>query len=120
MPESVSLAEKIEALSGPWQPRLMARANGQDVRLARLEGPFVWHAHDDADEVFLVLDGSFDLELRDGVVTMHAGEMVTVPAGVEHRPVAHGRCHVLVFEPAGTDSAGGTGDPRGVTDPPRG
>ena len=119
MIEKVVLSERIEKLPGPWQPRLVADPNGQEVRLARIEGEFVWHAHEDADELFLVLDGEFDLELRDGSLHLGPGEMVCVPRGVEHRPVAQGPCHVLIFEPAGTDSAGGTGDPRGVTAPPR-
>jgi mannose-6-phosphate isomerase-like protein (cupin superfamily) len=76
------------------------------VKLAKLEGEFVWHHHAEEDELFLVLQGHLDIELRDGVVGLDPGELVIVPRGVEHRPVAQGEVHVLLFEPASTLNTG--------------
>lgn len=80
--------------------------NGQHVKLAKLEGEFVRHRHDDADELFLVLDGHLDIELDEETVALDAGEFFVVPRGVEHRPVADGETEVLLFEPAGTENTG--------------
>lgn len=110
----VSLDEAFERVTEPWSPRLVAELNGQHVRIARLEGEFVWHAHQDEDELFLVLDGSLRIELRDGVVELGPGELFVVPRGVEHRPVAPTPVRCLLFEPATTHSTGGVDDPRGV------
>jgi mannose-6-phosphate isomerase-like protein (cupin superfamily) len=111
--DALRLAEHFADLE-PWTPRLVAELNGQHVRLARLEGAFSWHAHAEADELFLVLEGAFDLELRDRVVTLRKGELFVVPRGVEHRPVAHEPCVVLLFEPAEVQTAGDSDDPRGL------
>lgn len=111
--DALRLADHFDALE-PWTPRLVAELNGQHVRLARLEGAFSWHAHADADELFLVLEGAFDLELRDRVVPLERGELFVVPRGVEHRPVAPEPCTVLLFEPAEVETAGDSDDPRGL------
>ncbi|MDA0948633.1 MAG: cupin domain-containing protein [Planctomycetota bacterium] len=111
--DALRLADHFTALE-PWTPRLVAELNGQHVRLARLEGAFSWHAHAEADELFLVLEGAFDLELRDRIVTLRTGELFVVPRGVEHRPVAHEPCVVLLFEPAEVQTAGDSDDPRGL------
>ena len=86
----------------------MADYNGNDVMVVKLPGAFVWHVHPETDDFFLVIDGELDIELRDRTVTLRAGEMFVVPAGVEHRPVAKPEAHVLLIEPAGTPN---TGDP---------
>ncbi len=104
----VNLAEKLAAFSERWSPRVVARYNGNDVMVVKVEGEFVWHAHPETDDLFLVLAGEVDVELRDRVVTLRAGELFVVPAGVEHRPVARGEAHLLLVEPAGTPN---TGDP---------
>lgn len=103
---TINLADAFGRISEPWSPRIAAELNGQHVKLAKLEGPFVWHRHEDADELFLVVEGRLVIELRDGAVTLEAGEFVVVPRGVEHRPVAEETAHVLLFEPAGTLNTG--------------
>jgi len=98
---------KLASFSDLWSPKLVAALNGQEVKLARLSGPFVWHAHPEADELFYVLEGSFRMEFRDHSVTLSVGDMLVVPRGVEHRPVADaGPCAVMLFEPAGTVNTG--------------
>jgi len=90
----------------PWSPRIIASLNGQHVKIARLDGAFQWHAHQDADEMFLVIEGAFTMEFRDSSVEVGQGEMIVVPRGVEHRPVAAAPCAVLLCEPAGTVNTG--------------
>jgi mannose-6-phosphate isomerase-like protein (cupin superfamily) len=106
--DKVNLAEKLSAFDERWAPRIVAGYNGNDVMVAKLEGAFVWHAHPETDDLFLVLEGQLDIELRDRTVRLGPGEIFVVPAGVEHRPVAHGEVRVLLIEPAGTPN---TGDP---------
>jgi len=96
--EPVSIPDAVASLPGPWELRDLAVANDVVVRVARLEGPFEWHHHDE-DELFLCWDGSFRIELGDGEpVTLRAGDIVVVPRGVEHRPVADETAHALVLE----------------------
>ncbi|SFR54788.1 cupin domain-containing protein [Halogeometricum limi] len=103
----VNLADAFETFSETWSPRLAAESNGQAVKLAKFEDAFVWHSHPDADELFLVVDGSVTLELRDQAdVRLDAGEMAVVPRGVEHRPVSEAGANVLLFEPTGTANTG--------------
>jgi mannose-6-phosphate isomerase-like protein (cupin superfamily) len=118
MLEKVNLAEKLAGISDLWRPGIVGELNGQQVKLARLEGEFVWHSHAEADELFLVLEGRLRMHLRDGEVQLEPGEMLIVPRGVEHRPVAEGEVHVLLFEPAGTRNTGDVEDDRTVPDPP--
>src|SRR5918994_6403311 len=84
----INLAEKIQTFTERWSPRTVATFNGHDVMVVRVEGEFVWHSHPDTDDVFFVLSGELDIELRDGVVTVGPGELFIVPRGVEHRPTA--------------------------------
>ena len=100
MPEPIHLATKLEAFTQTWTPKIIAALNGQHVKLAKLEGAFVWHAHEAGDELFLVLEGRLRLEMREGDVELGEGEMYVVPRGVEHRPVALPTASVLLFEPA--------------------
>lgn len=112
-PTKVILAEKLAAFSDHWNPRLVAELNGQHVRVAKLLGPFTWHRHAAEDELFLVLRGRLRIELRDRVEVLGPGELLVVPRGVEHRPVAEEEVELLLFEPASTINTGdATEDPR--------
>lgn len=103
----VNLAEKFAAFTEHWAPRIVARYNDNDIRIVKVEGEFVWHAHPETDDFFLVLEGVLDIELRDRTVTLHPGEIFVVPRGVEHRPVARqGEVKLIVIEPAGTPNTG--------------
>ncbi|TFH67069.1 MAG: cupin domain-containing protein [Gemmatimonadales bacterium] len=113
----INLAEKLDQVTETWSPRLVAELNGQHVKLAKLEGEFIWHRHDEEDEFFLVLSGCLQLEFRDRTITLEAGECLVVPRGVEHRPVAASETHVLLFEPVGTRNTGNIMEPRTVEHP---
>ena len=102
----INLAEKLAAFTEHWSPRTVAEFNGHDVMVVKVRGEFVWHRHDDTDDLFLVLKGSLDIRLRDRVVTLGPGEMFIVPRGVEHRPVAREETHLLLIEPTGTPNTG--------------
>ena len=104
--EVIDLAEKFSKFSEHWRPKIVAELNGQELKLAKLQGPFVWHKHEDADEMFLVWRGSMSLEFRDRVVQLNQGQLIVVPRGVEHRPVAESEVEVLLFEPAGVVNTG--------------
>jgi mannose-6-phosphate isomerase-like protein (cupin superfamily) len=108
MSEKINLAEKLALFSEHWSPRTVAMFNDCDVMVVKVQGEFTWHKHDDTDDLFLVLKGTLEIELRDRVVTLGAGEMFVVPKGVEHRPRASEEVHVLLMEPTGTPN---TGDP---------
>jgi len=112
----VSLADKFSRFEERWHPFIVAELNGQQVKLAKLEGEFVWHSHAAEDEMFLVVQGTLRIELRDGEVELSAGELCVVPRGVEHRPVADGLVHVLLFEPASTAHTGDHDSERSIHD----
>lgn len=116
MRAKVTLAEKLATFDERYQPQTVALFNGHDVMVAKLEGPFHWHKHDDTDDFFYVLSGSLDIELRDGTVRLEPGDLYVVPAGVEHRPVAHGEVQLLLMEKTGTPNSGdpATAAPRRV------
>jgi len=117
--EKVNLAEKLGQFSERWSPRIVGELNGQHVKLVKLAGEFVWHHHVSEDELFLVLDGHLDMHLRDRVVALEPGELFIVPRGVEHKPVAPGEAHVLLFEPAATLNTGNVHNERTVEAPQR-
>ncbi|GKZ14966.1 cupin domain-containing protein [Haladaptatus sp. T7] len=105
--EKVNLDTAFDTFDEHWSPRVAAELNGQAVKLAKLEGEFVWHRHDDADEMFLVTRGQLRIEFREEEdVVLEEGELLVVPRGVEHRPVAEEEAEVLLFEPAGTTNTG--------------
>ena len=112
----VVLAEALAAFDERWSPRIVGELNGQHVKLAKIEGDFVWHHHDDEDELFLVIAGRLEMHLRDGVVELGPGEMFIVPRGVEHKPLAQEETHILLFEPAGTINTGNVRNQRTVGD----
>jgi len=107
--ERIVLSDKLALLDKPWNPRVIAALNGQEVKLARLEGAFDWHSHEAEDELFLVLEGRLEMHYRDRVVELLPGQIVVVPRGVEHKPVADAGTAVLLFEPAGTINTGDGG-----------
>lgn len=113
----VSLREKLDRIREHWSPRIVGELNGQQVKLAKLLGEFVWHHHAEEDELFLVLEGELEMHLRDGVVTIRPGEFFIVPRGVEHRPVAREEVHLLLLEPASTLNTGNVRDERTVEEP---
>jgi len=109
----VSLADKLGTFSEQWAPRIVARYNDNEVRIVKVEGEFIWHKHDETDELFLVLDGRLDIEMRDRTVSLAPGELFVVPRGTEHRPCARdGEAQVLLIDPAGMPN---TGDPATAT-----
>ena len=110
--EKVNLAANLAGITEHWRPKVVGRLNGQEVKLAKFQGEFVWHRHPDADELFLGLVGSFRVEFRDRAVTLEPGELVVVPRGVEHRTVAEREASALLFEPAGTRNTGDVVHPR--------
>ena len=103
----VNLQEKFESFAETWSPKIVARYNDNEVRLAKLEGEYIWHKHDDTDELFLCVDGVLDLQLRDRTVTLRAGELFVVPRGTEHRPVARSpQVKVLTLDPRDMPNSG--------------
>jgi mannose-6-phosphate isomerase-like protein (cupin superfamily) len=117
--EKISLDEKFAAFGEAWSPRIVGELNGQHVKLARLRGEFVWHHHEHEDELFLVHRGRLRMELRDRTIVLDPGDMLVVPRGVEHRPVAEGEVEVILFEPAGTLNTGNLVNERTIADPAR-
>jgi mannose-6-phosphate isomerase-like protein (cupin superfamily) len=112
--EKINLASKLALFSDHWSPKVIADLNGQQVKLVKFQGEFVWHHHDTEDELFLVIDGRFRMDFRDREVWLETGEMIVVPRGIEHRPVANDEVHVLLFEPASTLNTGNRIDHRTV------
>ena len=102
----ISLEEKFSKFSDHWSPRVIAEMNDYQFKLVKVRGEFVWHDHPDTDEVFFVLEGSLDIEFRDGKVTLGPGEMFVVPKGQEHRPVAKEECKLMLIEPRGVVNTG--------------
>ena len=106
MTEPVNLAQKLARIGTHWEPKIVGELNGQQVKLVKFLGPFVWHHHDDEDELFYVVKGRFRMEYRDRTVWIEQGEFVIVPRKVEHRPVADEEVEVMLFEPATTLNTG--------------
>lgn len=111
-PSVINLRTALDAVTAHWSPRVIASLNGQFVKVAKVEGEFVWHDHATQDELFLVLHGTLHIDFEDGRVTVHEGECCVVPRGVRHRPVAETECWLALFEPADTAHTGDVVDPR--------
>jgi len=105
-PDTVRLADKLAQFSEYWSPKIVGELNGQLVKVVKFHGPFVWHHHDQEDELFYVVRGRFRMEFRDRNVWVEQGEFIIVPRGVEHRPVADEPVEVMLFEPATTLNTG--------------
>ena len=114
--EKVDLESKLAQFTEHWQPRTVAQFNGHDIMVVKAKGEFVWHSHEDTDDLFLVLKGNLNIELRDQTIELGPGELFVVPKGVEHRPVADEEVHVMLIEPTGTPNTGDvdTAQPRRV------
>jgi len=105
----VNLEEKLAKFSKRWSPRVIAELNEYQLKLVKIQGEFVWHDHPETDELFLVVNGSMGIEMRDRTVHLEAGELFVVGKGVEHRPFAEEECHILLIEPRGVVNTGEAG-----------
>ena len=115
--EEISLAQKFSLFHEQWTPKIVGELNGQHIKLVKIEGHFVWHQHEDEDELFLVVKGNMRLEFPYDAVEVGEGEFIIVPRGVRHRPVADRECHVLIFEPVSTLNTGDVTDALTVEEP---
>jgi mannose-6-phosphate isomerase-like protein (cupin superfamily) len=106
---SINLQAKLEKFTDHWAPKIVAEINDYQIKLAKMEGEFVWHSHAETDEVFIVLKGQMNIEFRDGSVELSAGELFVVPKGVEHKPNASSECSIMLIEPKGTVNTGEAG-----------
>ena len=111
----VDLAEKLSRVAEHWSPKVVARLNDYEIKVVKLQGEFVWHRHDDTDELFLVVEGELTIQMRDGDVTLGPGQLFVVPRGVEHCPIAAGEVHAVLVEPAGIVNTGDAGGPLTAT-----
>ncbi len=103
---SINLEQKFARFSEHWRPKIVAELNDYQLKLAKIEGEFVWHQHEDTDELFICLDGELLIEFRDGSVTLNPGELFVVPKGIEHKPSARKGCKILLIEPRGVVNTG--------------
>ncbi|MFC2098259.1 cupin domain-containing protein [Bacteroidota bacterium] len=108
--DKVNISEKLELIKDYWNPRIVGELNGQQVRLVKFKGNFIWHKHEEEDELFFVVDGEFTMEYRDRSIVVKEKEFIIVPRGTEHRPVARSEVSVMLFEPMSTLN---TGDQKG-------
>jgi mannose-6-phosphate isomerase-like protein (cupin superfamily) len=113
----VNVLKKLGCFTDHWSPKVIAELNGQQVKVVKLLGEFEWHFHEQADELFWVIQGCLEIHLRDKVVELHPGELYVVPRGIEHKPVANSECQIVLFEPAGTLNTGNVINDRTVTRP---
>jgi len=110
--QAINLIRKLDLIAEQWSPRVVAEMNDYQFKVARLQGDFIWHAHAETDEAFLVLDGQLRLDFRDGSVTLGSGELYVVPRGVEHKPYAEDEVKLLLIEPRGVLNTGAEGGER--------
>jgi mannose-6-phosphate isomerase-like protein (cupin superfamily) len=105
---AINIFDKLSLFNDHWHPRIVGELNGQHVKLVKFQGEFVWHKHDNEDELFYVVKGKFNMEYRDKTIEINENEFIIVPKGVEHRPVAEHEVSVMLFEPASTLNTGDT------------
>jgi len=115
--EKINLQNKLSLFTEHWNPKIVGELNGQQVKLVKFKGPFLWHHHEHEDELFYVVKGNFDMELHDRTVNISAGEFIIVPRGIEHRPNAKEEVEVMLFEPASTLNTGNTDNDKTVKNP---
>ncbi|MFH1699838.1 MAG: cupin domain-containing protein [Candidatus Zixiibacteriota bacterium] len=106
MSGKVNITEKLASFNKHWSPKIVGELNGQYVKVVKFKGEYVWHHHDNEDEMFLVIKGSMDIHLEDSVINLSGGEFYIVHRGIEHKPAAEEECHCLLFEPATTRNTG--------------
>ena len=104
--DTINIADKFSKFSEQWSPKIIAELNGQHIKIAKVEGDFIWHKHDNEDELFLVIKGTLHMKLRDGEKTIGEGEMIVIPQGVEHLPYANEETWILMMEPTTTLNTG--------------
>jgi mannose-6-phosphate isomerase-like protein (cupin superfamily) len=109
--EAIDLAEKLAFISEHWSPKVVARLNDYEIKVVKVKGEFVWHTHDETDEIFLIVDGELTIQLRDRNVVLQQGQLFVVPRGVEHCPIATGEVHAVLIEPVGGVNTGNSGGP---------
>ena len=107
--KAINFDEKFKKFTEHWSPKIIAQMNDYHFKLVKIQGEFVWHKHEETDEVFIVLDGEMSIAFRDNKVKVKKGEMIVVPKGIEHKPIADGECKLIVIEPAGTVNTGDAG-----------
>ena len=115
MNTAINLQSKFKLFSEYWSPKVIAEMNDYQFKIAKIEGEFIWHAHQDTDETFIVIEGTMCIKFRDGIVELSAGEMFVVPKGVEHKPCAENECKILVIEPRGVLNTGDSGGELTIT-----
>lgn len=113
--EKINLVQKLSLFSDHFNPKIVGELNGQQVKLVKFKGEFIWHHHEQEDELFYVVKGSFEMHLRDKIITVNQGEFLIMPKGVEHKPVAEEEVEVMLFEPATTLNTGNVTDEKTVT-----
>lgn len=116
MIDVVNLTEKFTLIQKQWDPKIIAQLNDYQFKIAKIQGEFVWHSHPETDEVFLVVEGSLVIQLRDGNLKLGPGELCVIPKGVEHKPTAEDECQILMVEPAGTLNTGDAGGDRTIAE----
>lgn len=104
--DKINIKEKFTLFNDHWSPKIIGELNGQQVKLAKVQGEFIWHSHENEDELFYIIKGNLKLEFRDKIVELGPGEMYIIPKGVEHKPIAEGEVHLMLFEPAATKHTG--------------
>lgn len=108
--EKINIREKLDSFHDYWNPKVAGKLNGQLIKLVKFKGEFIWHKHDQEDEMFLVIEGEFNMELKDKKIFLTKGDFIIIPKGTEHRPVALQEVHVMLFEPETTLNTGGITD----------
>lgn len=111
---AINIQEKFSLFNEHWSPKIIGELNGQDVKIAKVKGEFVWHNHKDEDELFFIIKGTLKIEFAEKTVTLNEGEILIVPKGVEHKPIAEEEVWLLLFEPSNTKHTGDVKDPRTV------
>ena len=106
----INLKEKLSKFSDHWSPKIIAEMNDYQIKLVKIKGDFVWHNHEDTDEVFIVIEGKMNIEFKNETVELSEGEMYVVPKGVEHKPYAETECKIMLVEPRGVVNTGNTED----------